>query len=225
MLQPVMRLEIKKSEVRTASCGFLHYTLSHPELLDDSVCNHTCCSPSELGVCALAVAGANQSNNAAVTERNARVAALRCSGCSHPGPQWQGAPPSGSQEVWPHIYSVSLCVSWPLNPLYRRSHWGAVIGCIRLNVRNQQDLFKACLDTGHVLKEDEFKLCHHITSLLLYHTVRAVTKEPLEQLLNGEPMNSLMNGTTFLSLTLTAVNPNQCKLIVWFCHFSHSMQA
>lgn len=78
--------------------------------------------------------------------------------------------------------------------------------------------------TLDVFKEDEFKLCHHITSLLLYHTVHAVTKEPLEQWLNGEPMNSLMNGTTCLSLTLAAVNPNQCKLIVWFCYLSHSMQ-
>lgn len=46
--------------------------------------------------------------NSAITGTNPGVTALRRQSGSGTGPRWQGTSPSGSPEVWPHFYSVSL---------------------------------------------------------------------------------------------------------------------
>lgn len=103
-------------------------------------CIYTCCCPSEsdihpLGLkqlakeFALAVAGANQSNHPAVTETSPGVAALRCPGRSRRGPRWERTPPSGSQEVRPHVYPLSLSVfhlwTYCITPPAEEQWWDA----------------------------------------------------------------------------------------------------
>lgn len=51
------------------------------------------------------------------------------------------------------------------------------MGRIRLNVRNQQDSFKACLDVEH--EYEKMNPSCGFGSHLLYHAVHNVTKEPL----------------------------------------------